>query len=693
MTARETGNSLLRQGDVKEAKEQYEIAIALDRTDFKAWSNLSLVCLKLGLKEEAHKAALECKSCCVESFLPKATARVASAMAAMHEFSDAHGALDEAVSLCISSEDEEDLMKLRIKFHKMEMEAAETAVKKLEEEKDRLQKIIGKSSADEDIKRFLESREALKQASIQVAESQGNPQPLEFRIQPERPIVHQPQPSSVNKVLIQVEIHETCALAVKYEWFGLHTPADADDFVGLYPIDEMDMDNYWNIQTMVGGIRQGEFSMRTPGVDGIFEFRYFSGKRCAGKSMKINVKHNKAIFDCPPYMLLKEPNLLCYWLYMPLLPGNVNMKGTKLKPHIMTSEPDCRIPTMTIENNINVIILAPSSHQDEWFLVPYLNCVLDEMADLDRSTLSFHGDYLATRLSFRNMNTASNAKQARMFLHPVAEELNHSAYGCGIQCRNCKQQVVASLSRYAQNPFSPWVDLLGHLTCIAPEEYQQETTVSKAFQNASLDPSPGTVMIDEAFIEVSPSDTIGLIHSEEMRRIKSPVHETSRGPNTATVNVGCGGCGVWLGTRLENKYPVEIIKYSLYKVFLECGSLYRDSYSDTSGSLVASRLCKLIDETRTVVVSCVADNTTMNCVRLQTWSIDSWISTHISPVLKPVVKVTFTDVFQQQFDGETSFCLANEHFKKLLEQLKDSNQWLPPSARKIGDMKVAFLFW
>eukprot|EP00515_Schizochytrium_aggregatum_P013401 CAMPEP_0202087596 /NCGR_PEP_ID=MMETSP0964-20121228/36583_1 /ASSEMBLY_ACC=CAM_ASM_000500 /TAXON_ID=4773 /ORGANISM="Schizochytrium aggregatum, Strain ATCC28209" /LENGTH=92 /DNA_ID=CAMNT_0048655565 /DNA_START=1 /DNA_END=276 /DNA_ORIENTATION=+ len=90
---------------------------------------------------------------------------------------------------------------------------------------------------------------------------------------------------------------------------------------------------------------------------------------------------------------------------MPLTSSRVSIEGTRLPAKLMTAEPDCRIPTMTMEQDKRTLtVLAPRKAAPmtgcvgtddkgacDRYLAPYLQVVLDESVDLDRSTLSLHG--------------------------------------------------------------------------------------------------------------------------------------------------------------------------------------------------------------------------------------------------------------------------------------------------------------
>ena len=552
------------------------------------------------------------------------------------------------------------------------------------------------------------------------------------------------------------------------------------DFVGLYLLNELDSNEYYNIQTDItlNEEKKGDFQMRLPSSrDGIYEFRYVTdnGTRCAGRSQMIFILKKRIYLNSLepyPYLLLKEPNLLIYSLYIPLnIPdiyrnkeGVVNetfkekkieLKNTNLPAKLMTTCPDTRVPTMTLDKDkLTLHILAPrkalamsglignsptkkgeltkSNDFDkkyDYYLAPYLTITLDQQIDLDRSTISLHnGDFLAARLPFVNYSSANLSREKRSFIHPKPEELNEETFKKGVMCKFCQNYIIQPIQNVCQAPHVPWSEMLDHLVCVSPEEYKGEgMNPPKAFSGEAIEPSTSTLLIDEAYIEFDKSDIISnsINLCPKLLNVKSHI-ESNIESKRYHRSIECRECKNWIGyikTEENDKdkagdlffsndnftYFIDKTNNNLHSVRLykHCirvptnPSLY-DTYYET-GTLVGNyvdHLTKVRDCRTSVIWTTREDKEDKNkevsdLIQITLFSSDSWIQTkqtkYMAPVLKVIYKVLRSQKPNKEYHG---LRILPVQFDRIVEDLDKSNCWLPPSSRMFrNDAKMGFIIW
>ncbi|GBG28827.1 Hypothetical Protein FCC1311_050482 [Hondaea fermentalgiana] len=761
--ARENGNALLRKGDVAGAIAAYEAAKKLDESCHLTLSNLSLAQLQAGDAAQATQSALTCLQHAPEDFV-KGWLRLARAAHAFGDQSLAEKALRSALARCDEKAQQAHVLAVAkaLKIENIdpdpEVQSAFLAWRRAQDAKGNAEVQVKEArssvSADEvaDLhrkeKEFEEALQAAAAAATAAAASSSattdssatGPIPLDSNANA--------SPLSTFQVMLDARKASDQAdmLLVDYEVAGslgrqgpVPAPDRSGDFLGLYEVEQTNPEEYWNMETGFDpSTRSGMVRMKRPRKAGNYEFRYMTdgGRRCAGRSQGIIVFPAPAFTVCivhkdspPPFMLLKEPNLLCYWLYMPLtqLPSDdprksVSLSGTHLPAKLMTATPDPRIPTMTIDEKIHVRILAPAKARvldgtgtPTSHLVPYLNLSVDEQIDLERSTLSFHnGDFLAARLAFSNMFTAANARQQRMLLHPAPIEHEAEAYKEGIQCRGCGAKLTGSLERVNQSPLMPWTEMLEHLTCVPPESYISSDPhgTARPFRTEAMTARPGIVLLDDAHIDVCHDDLQpeALQLCQELKQVKEALDDASRAQDHLVRRaIECAACSAWLGdavvpdhTERESLVGVQEARFIKHCVQTKTTPVF-NTYTDCAGSTVGARLARLSEthQVRTVLVRiCEASGgKERHPMRVQLWTADSWIRTPASGTdMVPVLKVTYrTQRVEEGVDAHFGILhLTHRHYDELAHALSTSNAWLPPSARVIRedvDERFGFLFW
>jgi len=130
----------------------------------------------------------------------------------------------------------------------------------------------------------------------------------------------------------------------------------------------------------------------------------------------------------PRYILEKRPNLLSYTLTVPLVAKDAPEEEARListrlgqsaaRPGVAPGPsrfPSPVAPSLRVtkrkDGSCLVTIVAPFQGRGQ--VSEFLTVTLDTHVDVDRSTLTLHGDHLAARLAFSDFSKARDARLGR----------------------------------------------------------------------------------------------------------------------------------------------------------------------------------------------------------------------------------------------------------------------------------------
>mmetsp|Transcript_6164 Transcript_6164/g.9648 ORF Transcript_6164/g.9648 Transcript_6164/m.9648 type:complete len:764 (-) Transcript_6164:219-2510(-) len=751
-------NRLLKAGDVRGAIAMYENMLRRSPEDHVVLSNLSVALARVGEFKKAVQAAEKCVRYSPDGFV-KGYVQLANAQCSLGMKDEARATLDVAFGKCSNEQDRKavkgignklglvvSITSAEVEYAKaleaarQELAQAQLQVRKAEEARLKAEKRVESAEAEitvEEVEAYESSKHALDEASERLTEQvqkEAAKAPAPPSVAPTEAYTSElPVDSTPSDFTVVIEVQllkdDPKMLVVGWEWIGRNlalTANNHEDFLGIYLKEECSIDEYWTMEADVAsthGIR-GKILIRAPFKDGVYELRYVTdcSKRVAGVSQVIQVEKGVVSVDgCGNvrYTLVKDPNLLCYWLYLPLKQTegkSVDLRGTRLPAKIMTSNPDRRVPTMTLdkESKARLTILAPrkfkglsSSNQTLDFLVPYTNITLDDQVDIERSTLSFHGgDFLASRLAFLNSFSAAAAREERQLLHPSPEELSSEIYKAGIDCRQCGSKLVNGIEDVHEAPHLPWAELLSHLICVPREEYLGPTTPTYFSAADPVKPQPGVVVMHQAFLEFDPANVESgafQVCAELTDVTNNPLlkkQECDTDEKLFYEGIECKNCTTWVGIRVgtrSDEFKLKAIRIYKYCVVSPTSSNAFSYYKNSVGPLVGSFITRMSDEQevrKTIIAAKDTDSGKHVAFEINLWSADSWMRTESMDAMQPVLKVTYKPYSGNIDDPELpTLFVTFSQFSDLFQQLVTSTQSLPVSAQAFQDLKVAFIFW
>lgn len=422
------------------------------------------------------------------------------------------------------------------------------------------------------------------------------------------------------------------------------------------------------------------------------------------------------------FVLEKRPNLLSATLLLPLVgeqaseehasaigkqlgvarqTGPFRQAITYMPKHVpcMKVEVDKPSKTSTIR------IFAP--YQLAGVPTEYVSVVVDCKIDVERSILTLQGDHLACRLAFTEYSSARDCREERESRHPAALELSEQPYhDYGVQCANCQCELVEPgvLSRAHRAPRLPWAELVECMTCVNLEEYVDDSSLAKFSAEGSqrrVTPELGSVIVSEAhlcvFGQAAASKRLELCDYASPPLLLNESEENSKCRRWRVAR--CAQCKAWVGDARTGDEDGgdhgELKEIRLFKFAVQTSQLFAHYLPESvvCGAVVDAAFSR---ECYRFVLA--FENVPV--VRLVLLSYDSWLSTHLSPTLRPVIKFLFWDdmeldpTWAQRTGAEWIGLPDRGVCDTVRKKLCESNLWLPHSMRALPDKsRVGFLYW